>query len=342
MASIQVTGLTKSYGTNHVLRGIDLSVDEGEILGILGPNGAGKTTLVECIGGLRARDGGTVTVDGMDPAISPEQLREQVGMQLQQCRLPGKLTSREALNLFGSFYRDPIPSGELLTRFGLGEHADKRFEKLSGGQQQRLSVALALIGRPRIAILDELTTGLDPSAWRDIWGYLADLRASGIVRDGLTAILERDPDIEVVGQAGGGREALALIAGLQPDVVLMDLRMPDGDGVSAISSLRAQSPVTPRILVLTTYDTDHDIRRSLEAGADGYLLKDTPREDLLAAIRQLAAGRPVLTPKALSVMTGRGRDVSLTERELEVLREVAAGGTNREAAVRVAYDRGLL
>lgn len=179
MALIQVTGLTKSYGTNHVLRGIDLSVDEGEILGILGPNGAGKTTLVECIGGLRARDGGTVTVDGMDPAISLEQLREQVGMQLQQCRLPGKLTSREALNLFGSFYRDPIPSGELLTRFGLGEHADKRFEKLSGGQQQRLSVALALIGRPRIAILDELTTGLDPSARRDIWGYLADLRASG-------------------------------------------------------------------------------------------------------------------------------------------------------------------
>lgn len=163
-----------------------------------------------------------------------------------------------------------------------------------------------------------------------------------IVRDGLAAILERDPDIEVVGQAGGGREALALIAGLQPDVVLMDLRMPDGDGVSAISSLRAQSPVTPRILVLTTYDTDHDIRRSLEAGADGYLLKDTPREDLLAAIRQLAAGRPVLTPKALSVMTGRGREVSLTERELEVLREVAAGGTNREAASRLFISETTL
>lgn len=192
-----------------------------------------------------------------------------------------------------------------------------------------------------------------------------------IVRDGLTAILERDPGIEVVGQAAGGREAVTLITELQPDVVLMDLRMPEGDGVSAIRALRAQSGAAPRILVLTTYDTDADIRRSLEAGADGYLLKDTPRGELLAAVRQLAEGRPVLTTKALNVLSGRGREVPLTERELEVLREVAAGGTNREAAsrlfisettlkthltrvfdklgvgdraaaVRVAYDRGLL
>lgn len=192
-----------------------------------------------------------------------------------------------------------------------------------------------------------------------------------IVRDGLTAILERDPGIEVVGQASGGREAVTLVERLAPDVVLMDLRMPDGDGVAAITALRAQSPSTPRILVLTTYDTDQDIRRALSAGADGYLLKDTPRGELLQAIHQLAAGRPVLTPKALSVLSGRRAETPLTERELEVLREVAAGGTNREAAsrlfisettlkthlsrvfdklgvgdraaaVRVAYDRGLL
>ncbi len=192
-----------------------------------------------------------------------------------------------------------------------------------------------------------------------------------IVRDGLVAILERDPGIEVVGQAGGGQEAVALVEQLAPDVVLMDLRMPDGDGVAAITALRTQSPHTPRILVLTTYDTDQDIRRALSAGADGYLLKDTPRGELLEAIHQLAAGRPVLTPRALSVLSGRRAETPLTERELEVLREVAAGGTNREAAsrlfisettlkthlsrvfgklgvgdraaaVRVAYDRGLL
>ncbi|MDO5676409.1 MAG: ABC transporter ATP-binding protein [Propionibacteriaceae bacterium] len=180
MALITVSGLTKSYGSQQVLHGVDLQVHEGEILGILGPNGAGKTTTVECIGGLRARDGGTILVDGMDPAAEPPRFRELLGMQLQQCRLPAKLTPREALRLFGSFYPNPVPSGELLQRFGLAESADKRFEKLSGGQQQRLSVALALVGRPRIAVLDELTTGLDPSARREIWRYLASLRESGV------------------------------------------------------------------------------------------------------------------------------------------------------------------
>ncbi|MHA7862575.1 ABC transporter ATP-binding protein [Tessaracoccus sp. Y36] len=180
MALIHVSELTKSYGPHRVLNGINLSVDEGEILGILGPNGAGKTTTVECIGGLRSRDGGSISVDGMDPADDPRGFRSLVGMQLQQCQLPPKIRAREALDLFGSFYADPVPSDELLRRFGLADHANKRFEQLSGGQQQRLSVALALIGRPRIAILDELTTGLDPSARREIWRYLTALRDTGV------------------------------------------------------------------------------------------------------------------------------------------------------------------
>lgn len=180
MALIDVTALTKSYGTQQVLKGIDLNVAEGEIVGILGPNGAGKTTLVECIGGLRVPDGGSITVAGMDPTYPPEQFRLTVGMQLQHARLPARITPREALDLFGSFYPDPVPSDELLVRFGLAPHADKRFGKLSGGQQQRLSVALALIGQPRIAILDELTTGLDPSARREIWRYLDSLSDSGV------------------------------------------------------------------------------------------------------------------------------------------------------------------
>lgn len=180
MSLITVSGLRKSYGASEILRGIDLDVDQGEIVGVLGPNGAGKSTAIECIGGLRRRDGGTVRVDGMDPDDAPARLREILGMQLQQCRMPAKITAREALDLFASYYAHPVPSVELLDRFGLADKADARFAKLSGGQQQRLSVALALIGRPRIAILDELTTGLDPAARRDIWNYLAELRADGV------------------------------------------------------------------------------------------------------------------------------------------------------------------
>lgn len=179
MAIIEVTGLTKSYGSRQVLQGIDLSVEAGEIVGILGPNGAGKTTTVECIGGLRTPDAGQISVAGIDPRSADPRLRQLLGMQLQQCRLPAKITTAEAIDLFAAFYPNPRPTTELLERFGLAVHRDQRFEKLSGGQQQRLSVALALVGRPQVAILDELTTGLDPAARREIWRYLEGLAAEG-------------------------------------------------------------------------------------------------------------------------------------------------------------------
>lgn len=157
-----------------------------------------------------------------------------------------------------------------------------------------------------------------------------------LVRDGIVAILTRETDLEVVAQAASGPEAVAMVAHHDPDVVLMDLRMPGGDGVDAIRTLRAGSGTRARILVLTTYDTDHDIRAALAAGADGYLLKDTPRADLIRAVRDLAAGRPALSSAALASLTGRGaREVPLTAREADVVRELAAGGTNREAAARL-------
>lgn len=179
MSLIDVAGLRKRYGAKEVLRGIDLRVEAGEIVGILGPNGSGKTTAVECIGGLRARDGGAISVDGIDPQANESGLREILGMQLQEARLPAKITAAEAVDLFASFYADPEPTDVLLERLGIGAQRDERFENLSGGQQQRLSVALALVGRPRVAILDELTTGLDPAARRDIWTYLGQLREAG-------------------------------------------------------------------------------------------------------------------------------------------------------------------
>ena len=157
-----------------------------------------------------------------------------------------------------------------------------------------------------------------------------------LVRDGIVAILTREPDLEVLAQAGSGPEAVAMVAHHDPDVVLMDLRMPGGDGVDAIRTLRGQRSDRPRILVLTTYDTDRDIRAALAAGADGYLLKDTPRADLIRAVRDLAAGRPVLAASALAALAGRGAGpVALTARDVDVVRELAAGGTNREAAARL-------
>lgn len=152
-----------------------------------------------------------------------------------------------------------------------------------------------------------------------------------LVRDGLITILAQEPDLEVVGEAASGPEAVVVSGRLAPDVVVMDLRMPGGDGVSAIRQLVGHDP-RPRILVLTTYDTDRDILAAIGAGADGYLLKDAPRTDLVRAVRDIAAGRPVLVPRALDVLAGRGAQEALTPRELEVLRVVATGGTARAAA----------
>ena len=184
MTLITVQGLRKSYRAREVLHGVDLMVEDGEIVGVLGPNGAGKTTTVECIGGLRTPDAGTIRVAGIDPMAKNSELRQILGMQLQQCHLPPKITPAETLDLFAAFYPDPRRTAELLELLGLTGQADQRFEKLSGGQQQRLSIALALVGRPQVAILDELTTGLDPAARRDIWTYL-----QGLTGEGMTILL---------------------------------------------------------------------------------------------------------------------------------------------------------
>lgn len=180
MSTIEVRGLRKSYGNVVAVDGIDLAVAEGEILGILGPNGSGKTTTVECIAGLRTPDSGTVRVAGLDPAKDRTRITPLLGVQLQQAGLQQKLTVREALALYSSFYDNPVNGIALATRLGLGDKLDARYGKLSGGQQQRLAIALALIGRPRIAILDELTTGLDPRSRRTVWSLIENARDSGI------------------------------------------------------------------------------------------------------------------------------------------------------------------
>lgn len=192
-----------------------------------------------------------------------------------------------------------------------------------------------------------------------------------VVRGGLVSMFAAEPGIDVVGEAGDGAEAVVVITAADPDVVLMDLRMAGGDGVDAIGRLRAANATRPRILVLTTYHAERDVRRAMEAGADGYLLKDARRAELVRAVEDLAQGKPVLTSEALAVLAGRANERSLTERELDALKLMAAGHTNRgvairmhvseatvkahlahvfeklgvgdrASAVRVAYERGLL
>jgi ABC-2 type transport system ATP-binding protein len=180
MPLIEVTDLRKSYGSRVAVDGVSFTVERGEIFGILGTNGAGKTTTVECLQGLRRADGGTISVLGLDPVADRAALTRRVGVQLQESRLPAKLRVREALELFASFYPDPADVDVLLDRLGLREHACRYFGKLSGGQKQRVSVALALVGQPELAILDELTTGLDPHARRETWELVEGVRATGV------------------------------------------------------------------------------------------------------------------------------------------------------------------
>lgn len=177
---ITVKNLRKTYGAKVAVDDVSFEVRRGEIFGILGPNGAGKTTSVECLTGLRAADDGEIRVLGLDPAHDGAALRERVGVQLQEGELHPKIRVREALELFASFYPDPADGVALATRLGLAEKLDAQYRHLSGGQKQRLAVALALIGKPEIAVLDELTTGLDPQARREVWELVESVREEGV------------------------------------------------------------------------------------------------------------------------------------------------------------------
>ncbi|GGS73930.1 multidrug ABC transporter ATP-binding protein [Planobispora rosea] len=177
MKVIEVDNLRKRYNDRFVVDDVSFTVEEGEIFGVLGPNGAGKTTTVECVAGLRTPDAGAVKVLG---GLTGDALKEKLGVQLQSSALPERLKVWEALDLYASFYNRPIDPMALIERVGLADKRDTRYGKLSGGQQQRLSIALALVGNPRVAILDELTTGLDPQARRDTWELIEQIRADGV------------------------------------------------------------------------------------------------------------------------------------------------------------------
>jgi ABC-2 type transport system ATP-binding protein len=177
--AIEIRDLRKSYGTVEAVRGIDLTVSEGEVFGLLGPNGAGKTTTVEIVEGFRSRDSGTVLVLGADPAKGDRKLKEQVGIVLQSTGIDPYLTVAETIDMFRGYYPRPRPRDEVIELVGLKDKRDALVTKLSGGQHRRLDVAIALAGDPRLLFLDEPTTGFDPGARRSAWEVIKNLAALG-------------------------------------------------------------------------------------------------------------------------------------------------------------------
>ena len=178
-AAISVHDLRKSYDGVEALTGVSFDVGEGEVFGLLGPNGAGKTTTVEILEGYRRRDGGEVSVLGYDPAGSPRELRERIGVVLQQSELASNLTVRESLEVFAGYYERRRNVDEVIDLVGLREKREARLKTLSGGQRRRADLGVALVGDPDLIFLDEPTTGFDPSARRTAWEMIRSLRSLG-------------------------------------------------------------------------------------------------------------------------------------------------------------------
>jgi ABC-2 type transport system ATP-binding protein len=299
MNVIEVQQLHKRYGERVAVQDVSLRVEEGEIFGILGPNGAGKTTTVEIIEGLRSRDGGTVRVLGRDPATHTE-LREVVGAQLQEAMLPDRLRVGEALELFASFYAQPADLGELVGALGLAGLEDRAFAKLSGGQRQRLSIALALVGNPRIAVLDELTTGLDPASRRDTWAVIEDIRERGVTILLVTHSMEEAERLcDRVAVVDAGR----VVALGTPEALVADVQS------GQVIRFRPTAPLDDALLanLPQVSDVRHDGDEVVVAGS----------ADALAAVTAVLARQDVF-PERLRVEHATLEDafVALTGREV--------------------------
>lgn len=177
---IKVRQLTKSYHDFTAVQNLDLSVKQGTVFGLLGANGAGKSTTVECILGTKKPDKGDISILGMDPCRQRKQLFEKVGVQFQESNYQDKITVSELCEITESLYKDTVHYQELLKQFGILEKAKSQVNELSGGQRQKLFIVLALIPNPEVVFLDELTTGLDAKARREVWRILSNLKAKGL------------------------------------------------------------------------------------------------------------------------------------------------------------------
>jgi ABC-2 type transport system ATP-binding protein len=231
--AITVEGLRKAYGPLVAVEDVSFEVTAGEIFGVLGPNGSGKTTTVECVQGLRRADAGHVRVLGLDPRVHRHELRQRIGSQLQESALPDRIKVWEALRLFASLAPGAADWAELVERWGLAAKRNATFASLSGGQRQRLFVALALVNRPEVVFLDEMTTGLDPAARRETWGLIETIRDQGttvvlvthfmdeaerlcdrlaVIKQGRVIALDTPRGL-VAARAGGSRVSFSVAAG---------------------------------------------------------------------------------------------------------------------------------
>ena len=177
--AVEVRDLVKTYSGRAVVNGLSFAVEAGEVFALLGPNGAGKTTTVEILEGYRRPDAGYVRVLGLDPSREGTRLKPRIGLMLQQGGLFPQITAREAVRLFAAFYPDSEDPDFLLDQLQLSEVGGTRFRQLSGGQKQRLSLALAIVGKPRLVFLDEPTAAMDPQARRSTWNIIRSLRSRG-------------------------------------------------------------------------------------------------------------------------------------------------------------------
>jgi ABC-2 type transport system ATP-binding protein len=260
VSAIEVTDLRKSYGSFDAVRGVSFSVAVGEVFCVLGPNGAGKTTITEILEGYRTRNGGAVSVLGLDPAGGPRALRERVGIVLQESAAQAELTVAEVLTMYGRYYPRRRPVGELVELVGLSGKEGQRVKLLSGGQRRRLDLALALVGDPDLLFLDEPTTGFDPSARRQAWTTIKDLCALGKTvfltthyMDEAQALADR-----VAVMVDGRIVALgtpAEIGGRDTAPTEIAFALPRGVGLGDLPSLggaRIDETAPGRVLVVTT------------------------------------------------------------------------------------------
>ena len=234
MACVIVEDLHKYYGDNHAVQGLDLRVEEGEVLAIVGPNGAGKTTTVEILEGHRRRSSGRVEVLGFDPETGGRAMRERIGIVLQEAGMDERFSVRELVSLYAGFYPAPRAVDEVIELVGLTGKADARTKTLSGGQRRRLDLALGLIGDPQLLFLDEPTTGFDPTARRQAWDVVAGLCAIGKTVLLTTHYMEEAAHLadRVAVVAGGQLVALGtpdeLVDRVEGDRALISFQLPAG------------------------------------------------------------------------------------------------------------------
>lgn len=283
--AVSVRNLHKRYGDTLAAADVSFEVNEGEIFGLLGPNGSGKTTTVECIQGLRRRDGGQVDVLGADPLRDLARIRRTVGSQLQDAALPDRLKVWEALHLFASLTPDGIPWTRLLGDWGLAPQRNTAFGDLSGGQKQRLLVALALVNDPALVILDEMTTGLDPAARRVVWGLV-----EAVKRRGTTVILvthfmdEAERLCDRLGVMSAGRVVATgtpqqLIADQTAHVTVRFTTRPEVD-LSPLRSVQGVGEVTRDGRHVTVVGTGPLLARVAHALVEGGLEPDDLRAEM--------------------------------------------------------------